>query len=263
VSTGEGRGKYSAPRRFAARAIGWAAMHRTTTAHVPKPALLPAGNTSRRDCSRAIVAHAAPPPAVACVGSPHGLASPTARPPLVSEARSRRRRAFIGAGFIEATLHVDDRRAGAGGTHPRGTADRVPTLGRRHASREGEVDEGIPGGAPASRSVSLRCPPLASAAHPSATTAGMASIDDAEAVRAVRRREGGALPTRAALDVQLGLALPALRLRPTWGGIGVSVCRILDGGFTRGRGYHRVRLKLRRRFRAARATGRPFILEHS
>jgi hypothetical protein len=166
------------PRRFAARAIGWAAMHRITTAHVPKPALLPAGNTSRRHCRRAIVAHAAPPHAVACLGSPHGPASPIPRPPLVSEALSRRRRAFIATEFIEATLHVDDRPAAAGGTDPSGTADRVPTLGRRHASRAGAVDEGIPGGAPASRSVSLRCPPLASAAHPSETptTAGVALI---------------------------------------------------------------------------------------
>ena len=69
----------------------------------------------------------------------------------------------------------------------------------------------------------------------------MASVDDAEAVRAVRRREGGTLPTRAAFDVQLDLALPALRLRPTRGGVGVTV-------------------SLRRRSRGAHYTA-PFILD--
>jgi hypothetical protein len=86
--------------------------------------------------------------------------------------------------------------------------------------------------------------------------AGVASVYDAEAVRALWGRGCGAVPARTAAHVQLGLALPALRLRANGGGVGVSVGRSLDGD-SRGRGHRRVRLRIRRRFRAARITRPP------
>ena len=204
VSPGESRAKYSASRRFAARAIGWAVMHPARLRASGGPRVLVVSSL------HAAAVHAAATVPVGSVGAAIGVATPTAAaaasaPPILGGG--------VSAGWTDQSREHDTVGAQRGSHAGRAGSVDAPAVG---ASGDAATGRGDVAGSAAGRAAAT-----AGRSHPCQARAagGNASLARPAVVREVRRG-GAAVSAGAAYHERVAVVLHALRvhdhIREAW-----------------------------------------------